>query len=84
MMKFLLKIAFIFSISTNILAKTLEIDYAQYSIVIRLSLKNSLFPDTLRQKGRKHMPLTHNQVIHTNRHFYRFLDTSSSIFRMEK
>jgi hypothetical protein len=54
MMKLLLKISFFFCFTTSVQAQTLETDYLQYGTVLRLSIKNSLFPDTLRHVGHQY------------------------------
>jgi hypothetical protein len=53
-MKVIIKISFLLCFTTILQAQTLETDYAQYGKVLRLFIKNNLFPDSLRQKGHQY------------------------------
>jgi hypothetical protein len=53
-MKAIIRIIFLLCFTTFLQAQMLEKDYAQYGKVLRLSIRNSLFPDSMRQKGHQY------------------------------
>jgi hypothetical protein len=53
-MKIIVYILFLLCLNTIVQAQTLETDYEQYGTVLRLSIKNSLFPDSLRHTGHQY------------------------------
>jgi hypothetical protein len=64
MKKLLLKFSFFLCFSTILQAQTIEKDYAQYGTVLRLQIKNSLFPDTLRDTGHQYNGKTYPFLEH--------------------